>query len=70
MTNYEKMEKSVTSWVNDNSLTVEEALQRWEEFMNFCMDKSDEIVNILARKYQVAKDEIYGFLYLAMTDGL
>ena len=61
MTNYEKMEKAVSAWVNDNSLTVKEELQRWEEFMDFCMDESDEIVNILARKYQVAKDEVMAF---------
>ena len=70
MTNYEKMDKSVTSWVNDNSLTVEETLQRWDEFMDFCMSKPDEIIEILASKYQVAKNEVDGFLYLAMTDGL
>ena len=70
MTNYEKMEKAVSAWVNDNSLTVKEELQRWDEFMDFCMSKPDEIIEILASKYQVAKDEVDGFLYLAMTDGL
>ena len=70
MTNYEKMDKAVSAWVNDNSLTVEEALQRWEEFMDYCMSKPGEIVEFLANKYHVAEDEVHGFLYLAMTDGL
>ena len=70
MTNYEKMEKAVSAWVNDNSLTIKEELQRWEEFMDYCMDKPNEVIEILASKYQVAEDEVHGFLYLAMTDGL
>ena len=48
MTNYEKMEKAVSAWVNDNSLTVKEELQRWEEFMDYCMDKPNEVIEILA----------------------
>ena len=70
MTNYEKMEKAVSAWVNDNSLTVKEELQRWEEFMDYCMSKPGDIVEFLANKYHVAEDEVHGFLYLAMTDGL
>ena len=70
MTNYEKMEKAVSAWVYADGLTAKEEWQRWESFMDYCMDKPNEVIEILASKYQVAEDEVHGFLYLAMTDGL
>ena len=70
MTNYEKMEKAVSAWVYADGLTAKEEWQRWESFMNYCMSKPGDIVEFLANKYHVAEDEVHGFLYLAMTDGL